>query len=107
MTHSQQAILRCYGRYRNGWWYLYCVDLCLATRRRTLKEAQDSLEEDILGFLHAVRPADVRASFRRPPLHALAEYYWIWLIAQGMHATRTLLTFDWRYTGSSLRPANA
>lgn len=107
MTQSEQVVLRCYGRYRAGWWYLYCVDLALATRRHSLKEAQDALQEDILGYLHAVRPSDIRDAFRRPPLRAIIEYHAIWLVAQVMHATNSLLAFDWRYTRSGLRPAKA
>lgn len=51
-------IFRCYTYRDNGDYYAVCLDLNLIDKRDTLEEAIAALDENIVGYLEAVRSND-------------------------------------------------
>ena len=68
---------RCYAYREGDGYYAECLDLTLLTKRETMQEAVDDLQEVILGYLESVcANSDEKALIpRRAPLYRWLEFY--------------------------------
>ena len=81
---------RCYVYRERDGYYADCLDLTLLTKRDTMQEAMDDLQEMILGYLESVYAHGDEQTLipRRAPFYRWLEFYKQLLY----HTVRALLT---------------
>ncbi len=72
-----KPIFRCYAYHEGDGYYAECLDLTLLTKRETMQEAMDDLQEVIFGYLESVHAhGDDKALVPRlAPLYRWLEFY--------------------------------